>query len=86
MSFDYKSYTSNTVEIKLARHLFRRYFLFGFNHFFLEFSSSSFSYISDKKLVSIRIKATDYFLKIFRSHLCSGEFVNLAQSPFSSYR
>ena len=35
--------------------------------FWTLFNKGSFSYISDKKLVSIRIKATEYFLKIFRS-------------------
>ena len=35
--------------------------------FFTLFNKDSFSYISDKKLVSIRIKAMEYFLKIFRS-------------------
>ena len=35
-----------------------------FSFFFLtSFNKGSFSYISDKKLVSIRIKATNYFLK-----------------------
>ena len=34
---------------------------------FTSFNKGSFSYISDKKPVSISIKETDYFLKIFRS-------------------
>ena len=33
--------------------------------FFTLFNKGSFSYISDKKVVSIGIKATEYFLKIF---------------------
>ena len=37
-----------------------------FCFFFLtSFNKGSFSYISGKKLVSIGIKATEYFLKIF---------------------
>ena len=38
---------------------------FSFLFFLISFNEGSFSYISDKKLhvVSIRMKATDYFLK-----------------------
>ena len=39
----YKWYSSNMVDIKSAR-----YFISGLFMFFLDFSSSSFSYISDK--------------------------------------
>ena len=60
--------------------------LFYLVYFFLtSFNKVPFSYISDKKLVSIRIKAMDYFLKssgVFKLR----ELVNLSQSPFSRYR
>ena len=64
---------------------------FFFLFFLISFNKGSFSYISDKKLVSIRMKATDYFLKIFWSRYNYVAWIrqtdqepDLTQSPFFS--
>ena len=54
---------SNTVDIKSARY-FRKYYIFVF---FLTSEAALSAIFQTKRLVSIRIKATDYFLQILRS-------------------
>ena len=63
----YKWCSSNTGDIKSVIYSFRRFFIFGLFIFFLTSVTALSAIFQAKRVERIRMKATDYFLKIFRS-------------------